>query len=290
MRPDDVAIFHDSQSRKAAPPQWSASRAGRCVKMRLPNPSGTRNIMAAMPVVTPRRQGTPRRTPTLAPAVVSMMLLGPGVMAATTAKRRKGTACSFVVRYLHRVERPARPRTGFRRMPPQETRSGGGGLERSCGPPPRAYLWSTGPAGGVELLRAWFAGPAYQKHRHDTYAVGVTDCGVQVFDYRGAIRASTPGQVVVLYPDEVHDGRAGTDDGFGYRIIYADPSHLLEAVRVVRGRPEPLPFVSEPVSTNPRLSQAVAEAFRAPLDSLAVDGIVVDLVDGLFVGAGGGGW
>src|SRR5262249_39751562 len=130
---------------------------------------------------------------------------------------------------------------------------------------------------------------AYQKHRHDTYAVGVTDCGVQVFGYRGAVRASTPGQVVVLYPDEVHDGRAGTDDGFGYRIIYADPSHLLEAVRAVRGRPEPLPFVSEPVSTNPRLSQAVAEAFRAPLDSLAVDGIVVDLVDGLFAGARAGG-
>src|SRR5262249_8405375 len=50
-----------------------------------------------------------------------------------------------------------------------------------------------------------------------------------------------------------------------------------------------LPFVSEPVSTNPRLSQAVAEAFRAPLDSLAVDGIVVDLVDGLFAGARAGG-
>jgi AraC-like DNA-binding protein len=174
-------------------------------------------------------------------------------------------------------------------MPPQETRSGGGGLERSCGPLARGHLWSTGPAGGVELLRAWFAGPAYQKHRHDTYAVGVTDCGVQIFDYRGAVRASTPGQVVVLYPDEVHDGRAGTDDGFGYRIIYVEPSHLLEALRAVRERPEPLPFVSEPVSTNARLSQAVAEAFRVGLDSLAVDGIVVDLVEGLVAGAHGGG-
>jgi AraC-like DNA-binding protein len=138
-------------------------------------------------------------------------------------------------------------------------------------------------------LRAWFAGPAYQKHRHDTYAVGVTDYGVQVFDYRGAARSSTPGQVVVLYPDEIHDGRAGTDDGFGYRILYVEPWPLLEAVRAVRGRPEPLPFVSEPVATNATLSRAVDEAFRAPLDSLAIDGVVVDLVEGLFAGARGGG-
>src|SRR5262245_63950768 len=133
-------------------------------------------------------------------------------------------------------------------MPPQETRSGGRGLERSCGPRARGHLWSAGPAGGVELLRAWFAGPAYQKHRHDTYAVGVTDCGVQVFDYRGAIRASTPGQVVVLYPDEVHDGRAGSGEGFGYRIVYVEPARLADAVRALRGRPSPLPFVSEAVS------------------------------------------
>ena len=71
-----------------------------------------------------------------------------------------------------------------------------------------------------------------QKHRHDTYAIGLTDRGVQIFDYRGSARASMPGQVVVLYPDEVHDGRAGTDEGFGYRIVYVEPSRLAEALRV----------------------------------------------------------
>jgi AraC-like DNA-binding protein len=94
--------------------------------------------------------------------------------------------------------------------------------------------------------------------------------------------------VVVLYPDEVHDGRAGTDEGFGYRIVYVEPSHLAEAVRVLRGRPCPLPFVGEPVSSNPRLSQAVEGAFRAPLDSLAADSLIVDLAEGLLDGEQGG--
>jgi hypothetical protein len=113
----------------------------------------------------------------------------------------------------------------------------------------------------VELFRAWFAGAAYQKHRHDTYAIGLTDCGIQVFDYRGAARTSTPGQVVVLYPDEAHNGRAGTDEGVGYRIVYVEPARLTEALRALRGRPGPLPFVGDPVSTNVRLSRAIDYAF-----------------------------
>jgi AraC-like DNA-binding protein len=173
-------------------------------------------------------------------------------------------------------------------MRSNKARSGGEGLERSCTRPVAGWITSTRPVGGVELFRAWFADEAYQKHRHDTYAIGLTDRGIQVFDYRGSARVSTPGQVVVLYPDEVHDGRAGTDEGFGYRIVYVEPSHLAEALRILRGRPYPLPFVGEPVSTNARLSQAVEGAFRAPLESLAVDSLVVDLAEGLMDGEQGG--
>ena len=170
----------------------------------------------------------------------------------------------------------------------KETRSAGEGLERSCQGTVAGWLASSRPAGGVELLSAWFAGEAYQKHRHDTYAIGVTDSGVQVFDYRGSVHASTPGQAVVLYPDEVHDGRAGTDEGFGYRIVYVEPFLLTDAVRTLCGRPCPLPFVSEPVSTNALLSRAIDAAFRAPLESLAVDSLIVDLAHGLMAGERGG--
>ena len=170
----------------------------------------------------------------------------------------------------------------------KETRSAGEGLERSCQGPAAGWLVSARPAGGVELFSAWFAGEAYQKHRHDLYAIGVTDSGVQVFDYRGAVHASTPGQVVVLYPDEVHDGRAGTGEGFGYRIVYVEPSLLADAVRALRGKPYPLPFVSDPVSTNTILSRAVDAAFRVPLESLAGDSLVLDLAHGLMAGERGG--
>ena len=82
------------------------------------------------------------------------------------------------------------------------TRSGGEGLERSCARTITSWIASRAPADGVELFRAWFAGEAYQKHRHDTYAIGVTDRGGQLFDYRGSVRTSMPGEVVVQWDDE----------------------------------------------------------------------------------------
>src|SRR5262245_3125959 len=166
-------------------------------------------------------------------------------------------------------------------MRSQNTRSGGEGLERSCTGTAGGWLAGLEPVEGVELLHAWLTTEVYQRHRHDTYAIGVTDRGVQVFDYRGSSRVSTRGQVVVLYPDEAHDGRAGTGEGFGYRIVYLEPARLSEALRALRGGPGPLPFVSDAVSANPALARAVEDAFRGPLDSLSADSIVVDLAEAL---------
>lgn len=169
-------------------------------------------------------------------------------------------------------------------MPLKQNRSGGEGLERSCGQSCREWVASAGPVDGVELFRASFLAERYRTHRHDTYAIGLTDFGLQVFEYRGRVHACAPGHVTVLYPDEPHDGRAGTADGFGYRIVYVEPARLADAVRAIWGRPYPLPFLRDPVSTNPRLVQAVNEIFVHGLEPLAVDSLVVALAEGLLAG------
>lgn len=166
----------------------------------------------------------------------------------------------------------------------KHTTSAGEGLERSCREPGRQWIASAGPLDGVELFRASFVGERYRKHRHATYAIGLTDFGLQVFDYRGAVHASAPGQVTVLYPDELHDGRAGGEAGFGYRIVYVEPVRLADAVRAVCGRPYPLPFLRDPVSGNVRLARAITEVFAAGLEPLAVDNLVVELAEGLLAG------
>lgn len=135
----------------------------------------------------------------------------------------------------------------------------------------------------MELLEARLHGLAYRKHRHDTYAIGVTDAGVQAFDYRGSSHISTPGRVVVLHPDEIHDGYAGTAVGFGYRQVYVEPALIFEAARALCGRACPLPFVRDPVVTNPKLAAAIQAAFLFgdKREALAIDALVVPLAEGL---------
>ena len=157
-------------------------------------------------------------------------------------------------------------------------RAAGQGLERSCSGD-RVQSW--GSVAGVELLRAWFGGRAFARHRHDSYAIGVTETGVQAFDYRGRVERSRPGDVVVLHPDETHDGRPGAPGGFGYRIVYVEPARIAAAVRALTGRAASLPFVREPVSRNATLARAVTAAFRSAPEPLALDALVLHLAEGL---------
>lgn len=179
-------------------------------------------------------------------------------------------------------------------METKRNRSGVAGLERLCKPTrptgPNGTDWfrAIASAPGIELFEAWFEGHAYDKHRHDTYAIGLTDLGVQAFDYRGSAQTSTAGKVIVLHPDEVHDGHAGSDEGFGYRMLYVSPVRVFEAVRQIAGPAVTLPFVPEAVSFNPRLAGVIEAAFQhgfdPMLEPLAADSLILELAEGLLAG------
>lgn len=114
-------------------------------------------------------------------------------------------------------------------------------LERSCSLGSDSIRF--GPsANGIERAEVHLAACAFEPHRHDTYAIGITTAGVQTFRYRGSRRVCLPGQLHLLHPDELHDGAAGTDEGFGYRILYIPPDLVHDAL----GGAE-LPFVADPV-------------------------------------------
>jgi AraC-like DNA-binding protein len=136
------------------------------------------------------------------------------------------------------------------------------------------WLVSEPPAHGVARLRARLQREAYTTHRHDTYTVALTDSGVQEFDYRGRVHRSLAGQVVLLHPDEPHNGRAGTEGGFGYRTLYVDPATLLDAVRAIDPRASTLPFVSDPVRDDAELRRVLIDAFDGPIEALRAQALV----------------
>jgi AraC-like DNA-binding protein len=144
--------------------------------------------------------------------------------------------------------------------------------------------WIVRAPGEIDRIEACFEGAAFAPHRHDTYAIGVTLSGVQSFDYRGQARHSLPGRVVVLHPDEAHDGRAGDERAFSYRTAYLAPS--LMQTMLGGGA---LPFVAGGVSEDARLRMAVdallGDCTRA-LEPLESESALFDLASALQAVAG----
>jgi AraC-like DNA-binding protein len=135
------------------------------------------------------------------------------------------------------------------------------------------------PVEGVERIEAWFHGKAYAMHRHDTYAIGRTLAGVQSFSYRRNQRNSLPGNTLILHPDEPHDGRAGTEEGFQYRMIYVEPALFQD---VLGGRA--LPFLEGGVTTDPRLAGATSTLLQHvgyTLEPLEQSDALAELVNAL---------
>jgi AraC-like DNA-binding protein len=148
------------------------------------------------------------------------------------------------------------------------------------------WIRTAPPSQGLERIDAGFTGHAYDPHRHDTYAIGYTLGGVQCFRYRGSDAVSMPGNIIALHPDEVHDGHAGTEAGFRYRMLYVEPRLVQDALGE---RWRSLPFVKTPVFTDPHLVACLVAALDdldRPLDQLLADQVVAALAEGLMRHAG----
>ncbi len=146
--------------------------------------------------------------------------------------------------------------------------------------PPRNDWFLRAPdVGGLQRFEAFFAGHGYDLHRHDTYAIGHTLAGVQSFQYRGGWRHSLPGATIVLHPDEAHDGEAGTESGFQYRMMYIEPALIQQ---MLGG--QALPFIKTGLSNDPRLfaaTGALLHSLDCPLDPLKEQDALFDLAQAM---------
>lgn len=130
----------------------------------------------------------------------------------------------------------------------------------------KSHGWVKKAAGETERIEACFSGLAYAPHSHDTYTLALTTQGVQSFNYGGELRHSLPGEAVILHPDEIHDGQAGSDIPFAYRAISINP---VDVQNILQGAS--LPFFEGGVSKHPGLvtvATALLAEFDRPLEAL----------------------
>jgi AraC-like DNA-binding protein len=81
---------------------------------------------------------------------------------------------------------------------------------------------------GVELYRAHIVRHAFEPHTHEAYGLGAIESGVERFRYRGSDHLAPPDSLVLMNPDVLHTGRAETEGGWRYRMVYVDPDAAAE--------------------------------------------------------------
>ncbi|MFP3371164.1 AraC family ligand binding domain-containing protein [Pseudomonas sp. SIMBA_068] len=121
---------------------------------------------------------------------------------------------------------------------------------------------------GIESVRAHFVGHAYDPHWHDSFLVGVTEQGVQQFNCRRVRHRSTPGQVFLLEPGDIHDGLAPTEEGFTYSTLYLAPDWLDQQLRALfeHAPGDSLPSFADTLCHDEHLARATALAFQSVHD------------------------
>ncbi|MNM87683.1 Regulatory protein SoxS [compost metagenome] len=95
--------------------------------------------------------------------------------------------------------------------------------------------------------------------------MGITEQGVQQFNCRRVRHRSTPGQVFLLEPGDIHDGLAPTEEGFTYSTLYLEPNWLEAELRVLFEHTpcDSLPSFADTLCRDDHLVRATALAFQA---------------------------
>jgi AraC-like DNA-binding protein len=110
---------------------------------------------------------------------------------------------------------------------------------------------------GLTLMHATYITHSFSRHSHDGFAFGVIEKGALEFSYRGEKLVASSGKINLVNPDEPHDGYAGVEDGWTYRMFYCEPHLIQRAADEMVGKPVSLPFFQKGVIEDDDLASEI---------------------------------
>ncbi len=125
--------------------------------------------------------------------------------------------------------------------------------------------WREGDLGGVELLRTHESRHSFPRHAHEGLACGVIESGRFGFSARGRKWVAVPKRsVVMVNPEDVHDGGPLDAGGYDYRMFYID-TPLVERALAERGGLDKgfLPFFPKLMVEDAELARSLMQLHRA---------------------------
>lgn len=126
----------------------------------------------------------------------------------------------------------------------------------------KARLWREPRYDNLECLTASFQTHIYERHTHETYAIGSIIAGCECFEAAGIRYSAHPGDICFVNPETVHDGWPGAD-GYQYRTIYPSLELIDDLVQDFTGKaPKGTLTFPDTVARDPQLSRAFIMAHQ----------------------------
>lgn len=127
--------------------------------------------------------------------------------------------------------------------------------------PNKAIFWTKKEFKNIKFFKASFLDFSYTKHTHDEFCIGIIEEGIQTFSYKGKkYYAPNNTSIITVNPDTIHDGRAATENGYQYRMIYFEPdliSEILEEYGIIK---KDLSFFKSPILSNKEIFESIKKA------------------------------
>ncbi|MBA5764104.1 AraC family transcriptional regulator [Vibrio sp. 404] len=80
----------------------------------------------------------------------------------------------------------------------------------------------------INLIEARYQHFSFQRHYHLDFHIGLITQGEQKFHHQGCTHHVGHGQVVIMQPDELHDGHSVLDSGYQTKVFSLDPKWFSE--------------------------------------------------------------
>ncbi len=84
----------------------------------------------------------------------------------------------------------------------------------------------------ISLIEANYHSFAFSRHYHLDFHIGLITSGQQKFHYQGSSHHVGAGQLVIMPPDELHDGQSLLESGYQVRVFELDPLWLSELAQL----------------------------------------------------------
>lgn len=120
-------------------------------------------------------------------------------------------------------------------------------------PVDQGITWSLPQLDELRFMRAKYVQHAFKPHAHDYFVLGIIEDGVQSFTHQRKHLITTPGEVIVINPGEMHTGESAIREGFTYRALYPSSDLMQTMAREFNNKADIFPYFTSGIVHDSRL-------------------------------------